>query len=200
MDAAEAEDGHEKTTSCSSDPRIPVHPDDPGTTVRSARHRWYKDHGYQFLVLTDHYTITVPESPSSSVDSSFLLIRGEEVTCWGKLSDIDVTALNIGQDIPPLTDTTLLGGLQKGIDAVRRRNGIPVITHPNYNWRLDQETMLNARDCRLFELFNGYSATNSEGGGGHPGLEQVWDFLLTAGMRIFGVAADDTHSLTYRSP
>ncbi|MCX7039453.1 MAG: hypothetical protein NT005_10035 [Spirochaetes bacterium] len=134
------------------------------------------------------------------MDSSFLLIRGEEVTCWGKLSDIDVTALNIGQDIPPLTDTTLLGGLQKGIDAVRRRNGIPVINHPNYNWRLDQETMLNARDCRLFELFNGYSATNSEGGGGHPGLEQVWDFLLTAGMRIFGVAADDTHSLTYRSP
>jgi hypothetical protein len=54
--------------------------------------QWYKDHGYQFLVLTDHYTITVPESPSSSVDSSFLLIRGEEVTCWGKLSDIDVTA------------------------------------------------------------------------------------------------------------
>jgi predicted metal-dependent phosphoesterase TrpH len=38
--------------------------------------QWYKDHGYQFLVLTDHYTVTVPESSSSIEDSSFLLIPG----------------------------------------------------------------------------------------------------------------------------
>jgi hypothetical protein len=28
----------------------------------------------------------------------------------------------------------------------------------------------------------------------------VWDFLLTSGMRIYGVAADDTHYFSNRSP
>ncbi len=157
--------------------------------------RWYKDHGYQFLALTDHYTVTVPDSPSSIADSTFLLIPGEELTSWGRLNDIDITALNVAQDIPALTDKTLLGGLQKGIDAVRKANGTPVINHPNMNWRLDQETILGTRDCRLFEIFNGYSSANNEGGEGHPSLEQVWDYLLTAGMRIYGIAADDTHYL-----
>jgi hypothetical protein len=155
--------------------------------------QWYKDRGYQFLVLTDHYMITIPQPPSSMVGGTFLLIPGEELTCWGRLSDIDTTALNIAHDIPALTDKTLLGGLQKGIDAVRAASGTPVINHPNMNWRLDQQTILGARDCRLFELFNGYSSANNEGDDGHPSMEDVWDFLLTAGMRIYGIAADDTH-------
>ncbi|NIP78284.1 MAG: hypothetical protein GWM90_03425, partial [Gemmatimonadetes bacterium] len=42
--------------------------------------RWYKDHGYDFLVLSDHNVFTDPAELAHLVDSTFLLIAGEEVT------------------------------------------------------------------------------------------------------------------------
>ena len=41
--------------------------------------RWYRDHGYDFLILSDHNTLTDPGSLAHLVDSGFLLIPGEEV-------------------------------------------------------------------------------------------------------------------------
>jgi hypothetical protein len=41
--------------------------------------RWYKDHGYDFLILSDHNTLTDPETLAHLVDDGFLLIPGEEV-------------------------------------------------------------------------------------------------------------------------
>jgi hypothetical protein len=155
---------------------------------------WYQDNGYQFLVLTDHSTITLPAGFSAPTDSSFLLIPGEEITGYGNEDDLEINGLNIQMAIPPLRDGTVPGALQKCIDAVRRQNGIPVINHPNYKWRLDQNTLLGAGDCTLFELYNGFPGTNCQGDESHPGLEQVWDFLLTSGKRIYGIAADDAHT------
>ena len=34
---------------------------------------------------------------------------------------------------------------------------------------------------------------NNAGGGGVPGLEEVWDDILTSGEDIYGIAADDVH-------
>ena len=34
---------------------------------------------------------------------------------------------------------------------------------------------------------------NNLGGGDPPGMEQVWDQLLTAGQRVYGIAVDDAH-------
>jgi len=34
---------------------------------------------------------------------------------------------------------------------------------------------------------------NNEGGGGRPGLEEIWDRLLTGGKVIYGIAVDDAH-------
>lgn len=44
--------------------------------------KWYREHGYNFLVLTDHDSITEVETLSSKngKEGSFLVIRGEEVT------------------------------------------------------------------------------------------------------------------------
>jgi hypothetical protein len=36
---------------------------------------------------------------------------------------------------------------------------------------------------------------NNAGGGGQPSAEALWDSMLSAGVRIFGVASDDMHQL-----
>jgi hypothetical protein len=63
-------------------------------------------------------------------------------------------------------------------------NSYPIDYHPNYNWRLGGEILLNSRDCNLFELYNGFPGTNNQGDDEHPGLEEVWDFMLTAGKLL----------------
>jgi len=162
--------------------------------------QWYKDNGYQFLVITDHSTITFPAALSALADSSFLPIPGEEITGYGNQDDLEINALNILNAVPPLHDDTVSGALQKCVDTVRLEDAVPVINHPNYKWRLDRNALLSVLDCKLFELFNGFPGTNSEGDDDHPGLEQVWDFLLTSGKRIYAVAADDAHAYRLFSP
>ena len=54
---------------------------------------------------------------------------------------------------------------------------------------------------RLIEIFNGHPTVHNFGGGDWPGMEEVWDGLLSSGKRIFyassGVSlADVTVSAT----
>jgi hypothetical protein len=153
---------------------------------------WYVDHGYHFLVITDHSTITRPAD--SMPLNSFLLIPGEEVIGRGNEGDVEINALNINQAIPPIRSTDCLSALQHLIDAVREQRGVPMINHPNYQWRLSADVLLHSQRCHLFELYNGFPGVHNQGDELHPGLEQVWDVLLSSGKRIYGVAADDAHS------
>src|SRR6476619_2092275 len=75
--------------------------------------RWYKSHGYRFLVLSDHNVLVDPARFSALMDSSFLLIPGEEITTSFQKKPVHVNGLNIHQVIPPITDSTLLGTVQK---------------------------------------------------------------------------------------
>ena len=51
---------------------------------------------------------------------------------------------------------------------------------------------------RLFEVFNGHPPVNNLGGGGVPGLEEVWDRILSSGRLLYGIAVDDAH--TFKRP
>ena len=53
--------------------------------------------------------------------------------------------------------------------------------------------MPQVQRTRLFEVFNGHPLVNNAGGGGVPGLEEVWDRLLSSGKLIYGIAVDDAH-------
>ena len=98
-----------------------------------------------------------------------------------KKDELEINAFNIHKAIPPLHNSSDSSVLQDCIDAARTQNGVPMINHPNYNWRLDMDTILNSRNCFLFELYNGFPGTNNQGDAEHPGMEKVWDFMLTAG-------------------
>lgn len=163
--------------------------DSPPDTVVS----WYKSRGYNFLVLSDHDTLTDPATLRLHIDTSFVLVPGEEVTGRFNAVPVHLTALNVTRIIKPRTAGTLVGTLQANIDAVREAGAIPLINHPNYRWALDRATLAASRKVNLFELYNGHPLTNSAGGGDSPSMEEVWDYLLSSGRRIYGVASDDSH-------
>ena len=45
----------------------------------------------------------------------------------------------------------------------------------------------------MLEIWNGHPTVHNEGGGGSPGLEEIWDILLTEGKVLYGIAVDDAH-------
>jgi hypothetical protein len=155
--------------------------------------RWYKTHGYNFLVLSDHNVFTDPRQFTSFNDSTFLLISGEELTTRAEDKPVHINGLHLPHLIEPRTDSTILGTLQKNIDAVREVNGVPHLNHPNFGWAFDHSVIKQLKNDRLLEIYNGHPLVHNVGGGGRPGVEEVWDYLLTAGKRIYGIAVDDAH-------
>ena len=154
---------------------------------------WYKSHGYRFLVLTDHNVFTDPARLSAMVDSTFLLIGGEEVTTAFERKPVHVNGLAIRQVIQPRTDSTLAGTIQRNVDAVREVSGVPHINHPNFRWAFGVQELLQVRNDTLLEIWNGHPQVHNDGGDDAAGLEAVWDALLTAGKRMYGIAVDDAH-------
>ncbi|MGH7481630.1 MAG: CehA/McbA family metallohydrolase [Longimicrobiales bacterium] len=155
--------------------------------------RWYRDQGYDFLVLSDHNVFTDPATLAALQDTGFILIAGEELTTSFEDAAVHVNGLNIPGVIEPRTDSTLLGTVQANVDAVREVDGVPHINHPNFRWSLDTGILRAVRNDSLLEIFNGHPQVHNEGGGGRPGLEAVWDSLLSGGKRIYGIAVDDAH-------
>lgn len=155
--------------------------------------QWYKSHNYRFLVLTDHNVFTDPKTLASLVDTSFLLIPGEEVTTSVNRASVHINALDITRVIPPIKDSTLLGTIQKTVDAIRAEGAIPHINHPNFGWSIDTATLFRVKNDKLLELFNGHPTVHSFGGGDWPSMEDAWDAILTRGKRIYGFATDDAH-------
>ncbi len=163
--------------------------DSPPEVVAS----WYKNHGYNFLVLSDHNVWVDPARLAHLADSSFLLIPGEELTTAFQRKPVHVNALNIPRVLAPITDGTLLGTVQKNVDAVRQVAGVPHINHPNFGWSLTPDVLARVRGDRLIEIFNGHPLVHNAGGGGSAGMESAWDYMLTRGKRIYGIATDDAH-------
>ncbi len=152
---------------------------------------WYKRNGYQFLVFTDHNTFTDPAPFDTNPNDNFLLIGGEEVT---NPMTVHVNAIGVKRLIPAQKGATVTEVLQASIDAIRAEGGIPLINHPNFRWAFTAKDMLPLRGAGLLEIASGHPFVNSDGDGTIPSHEQMWDQLLSAGMRIFGVAVDDVHN------
>jgi hypothetical protein len=104
-----------------------------------------------------------------------------------------VNGLNLDRLVEPRKDSTLLGTIQQNVNAVREVDGVPHINHPNFGWAFSTEELKKVENDKLFEIYNGHPDVNNMGGGGTPGMEEVWDALLSGGKRIYGIAVDDAH-------
>ena len=171
-----------------------------GDSTPDAVVRWYREHGYQFLVLTDHNFLTAVDALNAlhGADQKFLVIRGEEVTDVFKGAPLHVNGLDVDRKVDPQGGASIVEVLQRNVNAVRQANGVPHINHPNFRWAITREELQQVRNNKLFEIFNGHPQVNNAGGGGVPGLEEVWDAILTAGTLLYGIAVDDAH--TFQQP
>jgi hypothetical protein len=157
--------------------------------------RWYREHGYQFLVLTDHNYVTSVDGLNAvhGAADKFLVIQGEEVTTSAESKPVHVNGLAVESRVEPPNADTVAEALQQSVDAIRRANGVPHVNHPNFGWALTAEDLRQLERDKLFEIYNGHPQVNNIGGGGVPGLEEVWDRLLTSGRLMYGIAVDDAH-------
>jgi hypothetical protein len=162
--------------------------------------RWYREHGYQFLVLTDHNFVTSVEGLNAlhGADERFLVIRGEEVSSRGGDKPVHVNGIDVERRVEPQTGSSIPDVLQRTVDAIRSASGVPHINHPNFQWALTAQDLQRVRNNRLFEVFNGHPQVNQEGGGNVPGLEEAWDQILSSGTLLYGIAVDDAH--TFKQP
>ena len=161
---------------------------------------WYRDHGYNFLVITDHNILVEVATLNAKLATPgvFMVIKGEEVT--NRLADksVHVNGLDTRARIGEQTGSTVVDLAQRSVDAIRREGGVPHINHPNFTWALSPEQLRQVRNNKLFEIYSGHPIVNNDGGGGYPGLEAAWDTILTSGLLLYGIAVDDAH--TFKDP
>jgi hypothetical protein len=157
--------------------------------------RWYREHGYHFVTLTDHNYLTSVDGLNAlhGADDKFLVMKGEEVTDSFEKKPIHVNGFAPDSLIKPPGGSSVVNMIQNMVDAIRSANGVPSINHPNFGWAFSTAELQQVRRTRLFEIYNGHPTVNNLGGGAVPGLEQVWDRILSSGMLLYGIAVDDAH-------
>ncbi|MDI1240292.1 MAG: CehA/McbA family metallohydrolase [bacterium] len=162
--------------------------------------KWYREHGYNFVVITDHEYITGVEPLNTLLGrtGSFLVISGQEVTDSSERKPIHANGLGLTKVVMPSKLANKVESLQKNIDNIRAAGGIPQLNHPNFGWALSSAEIRQVKGLRLMEIYNGHPMVNNLGGGGSPSAEAIWDELLTAGMLIYGIGDDDVHQLQSR--
>jgi hypothetical protein len=156
---------------------------------------WFRRHDYHFLVLSDHNHLTILDHASVEGYDGPLLIPGEEVSVrihQGKTA-IHMNGIGITRVVEPVDAGDTVPTLQANVNAILQAGGIVSINHPNYTWAFDHTHLVKVNGALLLEIFNGHPGVNLAGAPGKPGYEAIWDGVLSAGKRMFGVATDDSH-------
>ena len=109
--------------------------------------RWYREHGYQFLVLTDHNFLTSVDGLNAlhGADEQFLVIRGEEVTSQAGDKPVHVNGLDVERLVEPPTGSSVGDVLQRAVDGIRSASGVPHINHPNFGWAMTGQDLQQVR-------------------------------------------------------
>ncbi len=157
--------------------------------------RWYKNNGYQFLVISDHNVFTETATLNSALaeKQQFLLVPGEEVTARSGTLPVHMNAYNPRERVAPATGADLSEVLQNNINAILQAGGLPALNHPNFGWAVRSRDALQLEGLVLIEVYNGHPQVYNRGGGGYESLDEIWDALLTAGKKLNGIAVDDAH-------
>jgi len=183
----------------------------PDTVVR-----WYREHGYHFIFLTEHEYVAdvAPLNALHGAPGRFLVIKGQEVT--QVLADdthpegvrhAHVNALGINQLVMPLSKEpggivasgiTMADAYKRNFAAIRAAGAIPQVNHPNFRWSVKPEHLAALTGPFLLEIANGFPSANNLGGKDENGnvalsTEALWDVLLSDGKQVWGVASDDSH-------
>jgi len=176
-----------------------------GDSTPDAVVRWYREHGYDFVFITDHGMVTdvQPLNALFGGGGQFLVLPGEEVTSNSKTPDlhVHVNALNPSGKIKAQIGKGARDTLQMDLDVVAASGALAQINHPNFFWQLTADDIASVKGATFMEIANMQPDVNSLGAGPHaPGTEEIWDQVLSRGMAIWGTASDDAHDFKDKMP
>lgn len=168
--------------------------------------RWYADHGYHFIVFTDH---NAPHHPPPH--PTMLTFTGVEWTfnlntcdplpepgmgCLLHMNGLFLESLDRRVSLSRHGDGARRFDVYKDtLKATKALGGIAMLNHPNFHYSADSAlvTALAKSGLVLMEVANEAIDSNNEGDATHPSTEALWDEVLSAGGRIYGTATDDAH-------
>lgn len=156
---------------------------------------WYRDHGYNFLAITDHNKLTDPNWLRGVERPGFVLIRGEEITLRGAGHHVHINALCHRRRIGGKKFGSVEDALAWGVRRTHEEGGIAMVNHPNFFWAFGAEELPAAAPARMLEIWSGHPKVNAEGDARHPSVESMWDATLAQGMDFAPAAVDDMHAL-----
>jgi hypothetical protein len=145
---------------------------------------WYREHGYDFLALTDHWVYTAGQAAGDA--PAFVTLGGAELHPQQDHDPQQRHLLAVGLQRAPVGDVST--AQQTLIDEVRAAGGLPFIAHPYWTGQTSAE-IATLTGLAGMEVFNSVC----EGGYGTGHSRVVWDELLSQGARLWGIAVDDTH-------
>ncbi|MBZ5713793.1 CehA/McbA family metallohydrolase [Nannocystis pusilla] len=169
--------------------------------------RWYEEHGFDFVVVTDHNFVTAPPP-----GGRMLALPGVELTqnvegCEpppepGLQCLLHVNALIVAEEragrieqFPTARSSAREELFTRALRVNEALGGVAMLNHPNFHYAADAGllTALAHSGLRLFELANEAIDSNNAGDARHPSTEALWDAALGAGARLFAAATDDAH-------
>lgn len=187
-----------------------------GNVAPDAVVRWYREHGYQFIVITEHEYITdiEPLNALFGAKERFLVMQGQEVTQM--LADAThpegrrhahVNGIGLNRVVMPVGSPgsiylaqglTIAESYLRNFAEVRSAGGIPQVNHPNFRWSVKPGDLAGVSGPFLVEIANGFPSANNFGGTDDTGdvalsTEEFWDALLSQGKTAWGVGSDDSH-------
>jgi hypothetical protein len=145
----------------------------------------------------------------------FLMIPSEEITSTWKREKtattpeqsgpVHINVTNPREFVPSVAANNAVEIMNKVVDAVyaqREKTGQPMfphINHPNFRWGLTVEELMQVKQERFFEVYNGHPGVENAGDATHLSMDAMWDAMLTLRLTelnlpvVFGVGVDDSH-------
>ena len=168
-----------------------------GTAALGDMIRWYRDHGYQFVAMTEHDHRLDAAEVDLFARPGFVVIPGEEVTdAWGD-RPLHVNALCAQANVQGGRRFERADqGLAAILAEVRAQGGVPLINHPNFHWALQPTDIVGGASGRyLLEMWSGHPAVHPLGDATHATEEAIWDEVLARGGDAIPAAVDDAHGV-----
>ncbi len=140
----------------------------------------YRALGYDFLAITDHRLVTVPQS---YLAGDMLVLPGVELDYTFAAEVVHIVGFGMGAGFTP--DLDYQQGPNHGIQAINRSGGRAIVAHPH--WSLNTMATLQAlRGWTAAEVFNTMSYLRQDS-------SAILDLAATRGTLYPFVASDDSH-------
>lgn len=152
--------------------------------------KFYKDHGYHFLSITDHFmeNYRYPITDATSYHTpDFVTLYGAELHAGKTCSDEvwHILANGLPPDFAPnLPDENGPQIAQRALEA----GAFVTVAHPAW-YNLSEEDVINLGPAHAIEIINGISADHSDK------IDSMYmlDVMLARGYRYTALATDDAH-------